>query len=77
MRTASGECEIDAEIADICCPCCRAPLTEAQIRSISASLLDSNRFGFVRRNRFASMTAEARTAEARKAANTRWPKRGS
>jgi hypothetical protein len=65
-----------AHDAAICCPCCERVLTEAQIRSILGQFARSKLApkGY---SRFAKMTPEQRSAEAKKAAQTRWLRRNS
>lgn len=70
--------EVTAEstpIAAIRCPHCGESLSEAEVRSILGQFGRSERFGRVRGNRFAKLTPEQRSAEARKAGLAYWAKK--
>jgi hypothetical protein len=58
----------------ICCPHCETAFSEAQIRSILGRFARAQRLSQGGASRFAKMTPEQRSAEARKAVNTRWAK---
>ena len=66
-----------AELQPIKCPHCEEMLTETEIRSILGRFARSKRFSFLGASRFAKMTPEQRSAEARRAAIARWAKRNS
>jgi hypothetical protein len=59
------------------CPDCGCDLTEIQIRSILGQFGRSKRLGLIRGNRFASMTPQQRSAEARKASHALCAKRAA
>lgn len=55
----------------ICCPHCQRSLSETEVRSILGQFAQSSRLSWRGASRFAKMTPEQRSAEARKA---RWAK---
>jgi hypothetical protein len=59
----------------IACPHCKRDLTEAEIRSILGRFARAKRLSSIGASRFANMTPEQRSAEARKAAQARWARR--
>lgn len=62
----------DSQKECIECPHCERALTEAEIRSILGRFARAKRLSTVGASRFAKMTPEERSAEARKAAQARW-----
>lgn len=56
----------------IACPRCEQLLTEVEIRSILGRFARAKRLSSLGASRFAKMTPEQRSAEARKAVQARW-----
>lgn len=62
----------DSQKESIACPRCEHVLTEAEIRSILGQFARAKRLSSLGASRFAKMTPEERSAEARKAVQARW-----
>lgn len=79
MKTVTELSPSDAPLMchgrSIACPHCNSALSEQEIRSILGQFARSERFGSVRGNRFAKMTPEQRSLEARRAVQARWAQR--
>ena len=70
--TRMNESVRDTRKESIACPHCEHALTEAEIRSILGRFARAKRLSSSGASRFAKMTAEERSAEARKAIQARW-----
>jgi hypothetical protein len=62
-------------VKEIACPQCHCALNEKELRSLLGQFARASRLSSLGASRFAKMTPEQRSAEARRAATARWAKR--